>query len=94
MMERHQLTPTDIGYYLPHQANTRIVERAASSIGFSKEQLISNIKHVGNTGSASMLIALDHFLKSKSLKKGTRILMNACGAGLSKGTALLEAVHD
>ena len=94
ILERNQLKESDIQFYLPHQANTRIIERAASSLGFQKEQVITNIKNVGNTASASMVIALDHFLQSGvKLTKGTKILMNACGAGLSSGAAILEATQ-
>ncbi len=94
MLERNQLSVNDIDYYLPHQANARIIERAAHSIGFKKEQIITNIKNVGNTASASMVIALDEFLRSnRKLNKGTKILMNACGAGLSSGAAILETTR-
>lgn len=93
MLARNGLTVEDIEYYLPHQANTRIIERAAHSLGFKKHQIITNIKNVGNTANASMPIALDHFLHSnRSWKPGTKILMNACGAGLSSGAAILEVV--
>ena len=91
ILEQNQLSLNDIHYYLPHQANTRIIERAASTIGFEPEQIITNIKNVGNTSNASMMIALDHFLQSNpTLTKGTRFLMNSCGAGLSSGAAILE----
>lgn len=91
MLERSHLKVEDIHFYLPHQANTRIIERAANSLGFQHDQIITNIKNVGNTASASMIIALDQFLQKNKLKKGTKILMNACGAGLSSGAAILEA---
>lgn len=93
ILSRNQLKPEDIEYYLPHQANTRIIERAASSIGFQNNQIITNIKNVGNTASASMIIALDHFLKNNKPNRGSKILMNACGAGLSSGAALLETTR-
>ena len=93
ILARNQLNVEDIQYYLPHQANARIIERAAHSLGFKKNQIITNIKNVGNTANASMLIALNNFLLSNhSWKPGTKILMNACGAGLSSGAAILEAI--
>jgi len=93
ILSRNHLTVDDIQYYLPHQANARIIERAAHTLGFKKDQIITNIKNVGNTANASMLIALDHFLHSnRSWKPGTKILMNACGAGLSSGAAILEVI--
>ncbi len=94
ILAKNQFSLHDINYYLPHQANARIIERAASSIGFESKQVITNIKNVGNTASASMIIALDHFLQSHpKLKKGTKILMNACGSGLTSGAAILEVME-
>ena len=95
ILQKNLLGLSDITYFLPHQANARIVERAAHAIGFEKHQIITNIKNVGNTGNASMLLALDQFMNDHSLlhyslKPGDRILMNACGAGLSSGAAILE----
>ena len=64
ILARNQLEVADIDYYLPHQANTRIIERAANSLGFKAEQIITNIQQVGNTANASMILALDQFLKA------------------------------
>ena len=81
---------SDIQYYLPHQANTRIIERAAHSMKFQDSQIITNIETAGNVSSASMIISLAQFLKQRALKAHDRILLNACGAGLSAGAAVIE----
>ena len=92
ILEKNQLTQQSIQYYLPHQANSRIIDRVSASLGFKPAQVITNIQHVGNLASASMPVALHSFLKNHSIQSGERILMNACGAGLSTGAALLRAI--
>ena len=82
------LQTSDIDYYLPHQANLRIIERAANGLSFRPEQVLTNIERVGNLSSASMLVALEE--KMKTLKTGSKILLNACGAGLTSAAAVFE----
>jgi 3-oxoacyl-[acyl-carrier-protein] synthase-3 len=83
---------SDIKYYLPHQANRRILERAAHSIGFDDSQILSNIERVGNLSGASILALLAEQNDAKRFRAGERILLNACGAGLSSGAAILEVL--
>jgi 3-oxoacyl-[acyl-carrier-protein] synthase-3 len=81
------LDPKDIRYVIPHQANARIIDAAAKSIGGTTE-FISVVEKYGNTSSASVGLALhdswDRFVK------GDLILLVAFGGGLSWAAALLE----
>jgi 3-oxoacyl-[acyl-carrier-protein] synthase-3 len=81
------LDPKDIRYVIPHQANARIIDAAAKSIG-GKTEFISVVEKYGNTSSASVGLALhdswDRF------EKGDLILLAAFGGGLSWAAALLE----
>jgi len=81
------LDPKDIRYVIPHQANARIIDAAAKSIG-GKAEFISVVEKYGNTSSASVGLALhdawDRF------EKGDLILLAAFGGGLSWAAALLE----
>jgi 3-oxoacyl-[acyl-carrier-protein] synthase-3 len=90
ILKKLNLSIEKIQYFLPHQANSRIIERVAHSLGFTHDQIITNIAQVGNVSSASMMVALQDFLKTKDCPPGTLILMNACGAGLSAGAAVIE----
>ena len=87
-----ELNHEQIQYYLPHQANLRLIERVAHHLGFEPAQLITNIENVGNTSSASMGVALVDFLKEGVISAGNRILLNACGAGLTSGAAVIQKV--
>ena len=80
--------PSDIDYFLPHQANLRIIERAAHALQFRPEQVLTNIERVGNLSSASMVVALEE--KNQSLKPKSKILLSACGAGLTSAAAVFE----
>lgn len=77
-------------WYLPHQANARIMHRAAKSMDYTQEQILSSIANFGNTSSASTLLTLALEEKKKVFKQGETILINTCGSGLSHGSALLE----
>jgi len=81
------IDPREIRYVIPHQANARIIESAAKSIG-GKAEFISVVEKYGNTSSASVGLALhdswDRF------KKGDLILLVAFGGGLSWAGALIE----
>jgi 3-oxoacyl-[acyl-carrier-protein] synthase-3 len=87
-----ELTVEQIQYYLPHQANLRLIERVAHNLGFEPAQLITNIQKVGNTSSASMGLALVDFLNEDVISSGNRILLNACGAGLTSGAAVMQKI--
>lgn len=90
LLERLGVLPNEIQYYLPHQANLRIIERAAHSLKFKHEQILANIESFGNLSSASTPVALHQFLNSSKFKQNDQILINACGAGLSSGSALIR----
>ena len=83
---------SDIKFYLPHQANRRIIERAAHAIGFTSHQLLTNIERVGNLSSASIPLLLAEKTQSLCFNPRDRILLNTCGAGLSSGAAILEKI--
>ncbi len=93
ILAKANCTLADVNYYLPHQANRRILERAAHAIGFNTSQVITNIERIGNLSSASMLVALHEFEKSRRLKSGDLILLNACGAGLTAGASLFRMIN-
>jgi 3-oxoacyl-[acyl-carrier-protein] synthase-3 len=92
ILSQNGYSVSDVKHYLPHQANQRMIERTAHSIGFEPNQLLSNIARVGNLSSASTLTLLSEKHGDHFFHPGERILLNACGAGLSSGAAILEAL--
>jgi 3-oxoacyl-[acyl-carrier-protein] synthase-3 len=82
--------PDEIDHLLPHQANLRIISSILEHTRVPTEKLITNIERYGNTGAASMPIALTEALDSGRIQRGDRILFAGFGAGMVWATALLE----
>lgn len=89
-LQNTDMAPEDITWYVPHQANVRIVKAAANKVGIDMAKVYMNIAGVGNTSSASVPIALDEMNKKGLLKKGDIISMTAFGGGLTTATAIIE----
>lgn len=87
VMERNGLSTDDVDWFVPHQANLRIIEAVGSRIKIPEEKVLVNIQHYGNTSAASIPLCLDEF-KNK-LHKGDKIVMTAFGAGFTWGAMYL-----
>jgi 3-oxoacyl-[acyl-carrier-protein] synthase-3 len=85
VMEADGISPEQIKLMVPHQANLRIIESAAVKLGFSKEQVFTNIDKYGNTVGASVGIALEEAWTEGRLDPGDKVLVVGFGAGLSWG---------
>jgi len=81
------LTVDDIDLYVPHQANKRIIDHAASKLGIPEEKVFVNVDRYGNTSSASIPLCLAQGVREGRLESGTRVLMTGMGAGLTWGSA-------
>lgn len=80
----------DLKYIVPHQANLRMIESSANSLGIDLSRFYVNIDRVANTSSATIPIALDEMTEKNMLKRGDLIALSAFGGGLSSGSVLLE----
>ncbi|MCM1522143.1 MAG: ketoacyl-ACP synthase III [Muribaculaceae bacterium] len=87
VMKRNNLSVDDIDWFIPHQANLRIIEAVGSRLGIAPEKVLVNIEEYGNTSAASIPICLDQY-KDK-LKKGDKIILTAFGAGFTWGAMYL-----
>ena len=83
IMKRNRLKVDDIDWFVPHQANRRIIEAVAKRIGIAEKKVLINIEKVGNTSAASIPICLDDH--RAILKKGDRVILTAFGAGFTWG---------
>lgn len=90
VMGKAGLTPSEINWFIPHQANQRIMSAVADNLGFKDHQIASTIQTTGNTSSASIPLALSQYYKQGKIHRGNKILMAAFGAGITHGAALLE----
>jgi 3-oxoacyl-[acyl-carrier-protein] synthase-3 len=84
------LTPADLRWIIPHQVNTRILEGAAKRLGVPMEDMYVNIDRVGNTGAASVPIALDEANRKGLLKPGDVVALVAFGGGLTWASMVLR----
>lgn len=79
-----------IDWFIPHQANIRIIETAAKNLGVSMDKFIVNISNHGNTSSASIPIALSEAIADGTVKHGDRICLVGFGAGLTLGAIIMD----
>jgi len=90
ILERNNIKPERIDYFVPHQANIRIIEALRERLRMPKEKVYVNIDRYGNTSAASIPIALSEMEEKGVLKKGNLVLLAAFGAGFTWGSALIE----
>ena len=90
VLRRHNLTPDDIDWLIPHQANRRIIDAVGERLGIPAEKVVVNIDHTGNTSSGSIPIAADEIVEKGLLKENQVVLASAFGAGLTWGGALIR----
>ena len=90
LLEETGLDLEDIDWFVPHQANKRIIDHVAKKLKVPNEKFYQNMMRYGNTSAASIPIALDEMAEQGLLKRGQKILCVGFGAGLTWGGALLE----
>jgi 3-oxoacyl-[acyl-carrier-protein] synthase-3 len=84
------MTIDDIDYFIPHQANQRIVAHVAKVLGIPMEKMFLNVHKYGNTSAASVPLALDEFMRSGNARAGQNLLMVAFGGGLSSASCVVK----
>lgn len=90
--ERNGLSKDDIAFVVPHQANMRIIEAVAKRLNLSKDQVLVNIEHFGNTSAATIPLVL--WENEKRLKKGDNLILTAFGAGFVHGALYYKWAYD
>jgi 3-oxoacyl-[acyl-carrier-protein] synthase-3 len=90
ILERNNLTGSDIDLFVPHQANSRIILAAAEKLGFSRDKVVINIERFGNTTAGTIPLALNDAVCEGRLKHGNLVLMASVGAGFTVGAVLLR----
>ena len=84
------LTVDDVDWFVPHQANQRILDGTAKKLKIKPEKVISTISGHGNTSAASVPLALDTAVTDGRIKPGNLLLLEAMGGGFTWGAALLR----
>lgn len=88
--EKINIKKEDIDWFIPHQANLRIIETAAKKLGIAMDKFIVTLDHYGNTSSASIPLALCEAIEKGIIKRGQKLAMIGFGAGLTYGGIVLE----
>jgi 3-oxoacyl-[acyl-carrier-protein] synthase III len=80
----------EVDWFVPHQANQRILDGVARKLGIDVDKVVSTVALHGNTSAASVPLALDVAVRDGRIKKGDLVLMEALGGGLTWGAALVR----
>ncbi|GHT15642.1 3-oxoacyl-[acyl-carrier-protein] synthase 3 [Bacteroidia bacterium] len=92
MMQKHNLTAENLAWFVPHQANMRIIEACARRMNFPVEKTMVNIRRYGNTTAATLPLCLWDY--EKQLRPGDNLLLATFGAGFTWGAVYLQWAYN
>ncbi|MFJ4963184.1 3-oxoacyl-[acyl-carrier-protein] synthase 3 [Streptomyces sp. ADI96-02] len=90
LLDRVGWDPAEVDRFVPHQANARILHAVAERVGIGPQRCVTHLERVGNTGAASIPLALADAAARGLLRGGDRVLLTAFGGGLTWGSAALR----
>jgi len=90
ILERNGFTAEDVSLFIPHQANLRIIEAAAKRVSLPMERVFVNVDRYGNTGAASVYVALEEAVAAGRITRGDLVLLAAFGGGFAWGSVLIR----
>lgn len=90
ILEESGIAKESIDYFIPHQANFRIIQMVGKALEFPEDKIALTVHKYGNTSSASIPMAINDFYEEGKIKKGSRLLLDAFGGGLTWGSAILH----
>jgi 3-oxoacyl-[acyl-carrier-protein] synthase-3 len=90
ILQRNNLTGSDIDCFISHQANRRIIMATADRLKMPEDKVIINIDRYGNTTAGTIPLAMQTAVENGKLKKGDTVLLAAVGAGFTSGATLLK----
>jgi 3-oxoacyl-[acyl-carrier-protein] synthase III len=90
LMERNGLTPDDIHWFVPHQANSRIIDIVGQRLGIAQARVMRNIERYGNTSSATVPLCLSEWMEMQKLDKGDNVVLSSFGAGFTSASVYMR----
>ncbi|HPG30941.1 MAG TPA: beta-ketoacyl-ACP synthase III [bacterium] len=90
LLEKTGIKKESIDYFIPHQANLRIIDSLRKRLNLPLEKVMINVDKYGNTSSATIPIGLDEAVKNNIIKTGDMILMTAAGGGFTYGSMIIK----
>ena len=89
-LNTNKLSLEDLDWFIPHQANLRIIQAAAKKLNMPMEKVIQTVQIHGNTSAASIPMAFDVGVRDGRIKRGQLVLFDAFGGGFTWGAVLLR----
>ncbi|HET7273736.1 MAG TPA: beta-ketoacyl-ACP synthase III [Longimicrobiaceae bacterium] len=90
VMRRNDLTADDIDWFVPHQANIRILQSVGKRLGFEPERVMLNLNRYGNTTGGTIPLCLSEWNAAGRIEHGDRLLLSSFGAGFTMGSVYLR----
>ena len=90
LLKNEKMTLKDIDFFVFHQANKNLLNYIFKKLNIPKEKFIINVNKYGNTGDASLAIALDEAVKKNKIKRNSKVIISGIGAGFIFGTSLIN----
>ena len=94
IMQRNNLTEDDLAWFIPHQANLRIIDAVANRMNVNKDKIKINIEKYGNTSAVTIPLCFWEMVNDKQLNKGDKIVISTFGAGFTWGAMYLKWGYD
>lgn len=90
ILAKNHLTTQDVDFFVPHQANLRIISAVGERLSFTPQQVVLTVQKYANTSAASIPMAMNDIYENGRLKRGDLMLLDAFGGGLTWGSALVR----
>lgn len=91
ILEKNNIDSSSLDFFIPHQANLRIIQSVANTLELPQEKIILTVQKYGNTSAASIPMALDYAFSQNRIQNGDLMLFDAFGSGFTWGSALVYA---
>ena len=89
-LDKNNVKASDLDWYVPHQANIRIINTLADKVGVPRERVVVTVAKQGNTSAASVPLALDAAVRDGRVKPGHLVMLQGVGGGMTWGSVLLR----
>jgi 3-oxoacyl-[acyl-carrier-protein] synthase-3 len=89
-LEANNMSPEEVSWVIPHQANLRIIEAVAKHFEIPMSKVVVEIEDTANTSAATVIVALDRAIRDGRVQRGQNLLLTAFGAGITSGSILMR----
>lgn len=89
-LHQGNVSPEDIDFFIPHQANIRIINAVVKRIGLSMDKVYINLHQCGNMSAASIAVGLDQAIRENKIKRGDKVLFTSFGGGLTWASMVVK----